>query len=129
MMERQQEFGSEKKIPRVSIEENGKQEKTTTASIATETTASYALPELHFSWVPTYVVFYVLFLILCNLIIPCVLYYPLEDCKSDVAVFTAFLTQSTVTELTDKEVVGISSAALGISSCFDAPFRLFRREF
>jgi len=92
MMERQQEFGSEKKIPRVSIEENGKQEKTTTASIATETTASYALPELHFSWVPTYVVLYVLFLLLCNLIIPCVLYYPLEDCKSDVAVFTAFLT-------------------------------------
>ena len=96
MMERQQEFESEtmeeKKIPMMSVEENGKQEKTITASIATETTASYSLPELHFSWVPTYVVFYVLFLLLCNLIIPCVLYYPLEDRKSDVAVFTAFLT-------------------------------------
>ncbi|TFK37733.1 hypothetical protein BDQ12DRAFT_723815 [Crucibulum laeve] len=28
--------------------------------------------------------------------------------------------------MTTKEIIGISSAALGLSSCFDAPFRLYR---
>lgn len=26
-----------------------------------------------------------------------------------------------------KELIGIASAALGLSSCFDAPFRLYKR--
>lgn len=32
-----------------------------------------------------------------------------------------------VTKLTPKAVIGTSSAALGISSCFDYPMRLYRR--
>lgn len=32
------------------------------------------------------------------------------------------------TDLSDKELIGIGSAALGVSSCFDAPFRVWKRK-
>ncbi|KAJ3936195.1 MAG: hypothetical protein NXY57DRAFT_282756 [Lentinula lateritia] len=68
------------------------------------------LPDLHFSYRKTSVALYVAFLIICNVLIPCLLFYLLQN----------------FTNITTKELIGISSAALGISSCFDAPFRLFR---
>ncbi|BGP43564.1 hypothetical protein JCM10449v2_007605 [Rhodotorula kratochvilovae] len=54
--------------------------------------------------------FYVVFLIIMNVLIPCLLYYLLRI----------------YTHLTDKELIGIGSAALGASSCFDAPFRVWK---
>ncbi|GAA5985583.1 hypothetical protein JCM10908_007031 [Rhodotorula pacifica] len=48
-------------------------------------------------------VLYALFLIFCNVAVPCV-----------------------NTKISDKELIGIGSAALGVSSCFDAPIRLWR---
>jgi len=68
------------------------------------------LPDLHFSYNKIYVAAYISFLIFCNVLIPCLLYYLLQT-------FTSINTQS---------LIGISSAALGLSSCFDAPFRLIR---
>ncbi|KAJ3751839.1 hypothetical protein EV360DRAFT_89313 [Lentinula raphanica] len=68
------------------------------------------LPDLHFSYRKTSVALYISFLIICNVLIPCLLFYLLQ----------------TFTNITTKELIGISSAALGLSSCFDAPFRLFR---
>ncbi|KAJ3999890.1 hypothetical protein F5050DRAFT_1734634 [Lentinula boryana] len=68
------------------------------------------LPDLHFSYRKTSVALYIAFLIICNVLIPCLLFYLLQ----------------TFTKITTKELIGISSAALGLSSCFDAPFRLFR---
>ncbi|GAA6037519.1 hypothetical protein JCM8097_008234 [Rhodosporidiobolus ruineniae] len=53
---------------------------------------------------------YLVFLIICNVVIPVVIYYPLRA----------------ATNLTDKELIGIGSAALGVSSCFDAPFRMWK---
>jgi len=53
---------------------------------------------------------YIIFLLVCNLVIPVLLYY---------------LIQSN-TSLDQRTDIGISSAALGISSCFDAPFRLYK---
>lgn len=38
-----------------------------------------------------------------------------------------FVSLCTDTKLSEQGLIGISSAALGISSCFDAPFRLYRR--
>jgi len=69
-----------------------------------------ALPDLHFSYKWSLIGLYIGFLVLCNVLIPCLLYYLLQ-------IFTP---------ITTKELIGISSAALGISSCFDAPFRLYR---
>ncbi|KDR82524.1 hypothetical protein GALMADRAFT_237868 [Galerina marginata CBS 339.88] len=68
------------------------------------------LPELRFTYRRTYIFLYVLFLFTCNVVIPCILFYPLVG----------------LTKLSKKEVIGISSAALGISSCFDTPARLYR---
>ncbi|KAJ3868033.1 hypothetical protein EV359DRAFT_78050 [Lentinula novae-zelandiae] len=68
------------------------------------------LPDLHFSYRKTSVALYVAFLIICNVLILCLLFYLLQN----------------FTNITTKELIGISSAALGISSWFDAPFRLFR---
>ncbi|KAF5340781.1 hypothetical protein D9611_007521 [Ephemerocybe angulata] len=68
------------------------------------------LPPLHFSYHMRYVVIYILFLLVCNFVIPLILFYPLVY----------------LTKLSIRHVVGISSAALGLSSCFDAPFRLWR---
>ncbi|TNY20404.1 hypothetical protein DMC30DRAFT_447119 [Rhodotorula diobovata] len=53
---------------------------------------------------------YLVFLLVCNVLIPCLLYYLLRE----------------NTHLTDKELIGIGSAALGVSSCFDAPLRFWR---
>ncbi|ESK96181.1 hypothetical protein Moror_7255 [Moniliophthora roreri MCA 2997] len=72
--------------------------------------ASVELPPLHFNYRWWAVTLYILFLIFCNVIIPCVLFYPLH----------------VYTRISDKELIGIGSAALGVSSCFDAPFRLYR---
>ncbi|KAL0949301.1 hypothetical protein HGRIS_009378 [Hohenbuehelia grisea] len=69
-----------------------------------------ALPALHFSFRWSLVLLYIAFLAFCNVLIPCLLFYLLE----------------TFTPITTKELIGISSAALGLSSCFDAPFRLWR---
>jgi hypothetical protein len=33
------------------------------------------------------------------------------------------------TKISDEELIGIGSAALGVSSCFDAPIRVWRREY
>ncbi|KIK70102.1 hypothetical protein GYMLUDRAFT_236531 [Collybiopsis luxurians FD-317 M1] len=68
------------------------------------------LPDLQFSYNKIYVALYIVFLIICNVLIPCLLFYLLQ----------------TFTNITTKELIGISSAALGVSSCFDAPFRLLR---
>ncbi|GAA6057098.1 hypothetical protein JCM3770_002079 [Rhodotorula araucariae] len=53
---------------------------------------------------------YLVFLLIMNVLIPCLLYYLLRI----------------YTSLTDKALIGIGSAALGASSCFDAPFRVWR---
>ncbi|GAA5901008.1 hypothetical protein JCM8208_007588 [Rhodotorula glutinis] len=53
---------------------------------------------------------YLCFLLVFNVAIPCILFYVLRD----------------NTPISDKELIGIGSAALGASSCFDAPFRMWR---
>ncbi|KAF9463463.1 hypothetical protein BDZ94DRAFT_612764 [Collybia nuda] len=68
------------------------------------------LPPLHFSFRWTSILLYFAFLVFFNVVIPVLLYYLLRQ----------------VTGITTKELIGISSAALGLSSCFDAPFRLYR---
>ncbi|KAF5390061.1 hypothetical protein D9757_003770 [Collybiopsis confluens] len=68
------------------------------------------LPDLQFSYNKFYVALYISFLLVCNVLIPCLLFYLLQ----------------TFTKITTKELIGISSAVLGLSSCFDAPFRLLR---
>ncbi|KAF5373957.1 hypothetical protein D9758_000711 [Tetrapyrgos nigripes] len=85
---------------------------TTTPSRTAEmaNSKSLALPDLHFTYRWSYISLYVAFLIFCNVFIPCLLFYLLES----------------LTPITTKELIGISSAALGLSSCFDAPFRLIR---
>ncbi|KAI5480088.1 hypothetical protein MNV49_001748 [Pseudohyphozyma bogoriensis] len=63
--------------------------------------------EFRFHWLRPSL--YFLFLLFCNVLIPCLLYYLLQI----------------YTPLDEQTLVGVSSAALGLSSCFDAPFRLF----
>ena len=105
-----------------------------TATTAPGATTRPRLPTLHFSYSRRNIFLYALFLLTCNLIIPCILFYPLvsrESCvQTTIQVAYRELTHRTlysVTKLTPKEVIGISSAALGISSCFDSPMRLYRR--
>lgn len=105
-----------------------------TATTAPGATTRPTLPTLHFSYSRRNIFLYALFLLTCNLIIPCILFYSLVSRESGVqnAIQVAYrrLTHRTlysVTKLTPKEVIGISSAALGISSCFDSPMRLYRR--
>ncbi|KAF8964249.1 hypothetical protein BDZ97DRAFT_1817186 [Flammula alnicola] len=100
-----------------SSESSDKQEKTkTSVSVADLDVESQpqrtqsSFPELHFTYRRTYIFLYVLFLLLCNFVIPCILFYPLVS----------------FTKLSNKGVIGISSVALGISSCFDSPIRLYR---
>ncbi|KAF9255177.1 hypothetical protein L218DRAFT_1081975 [Marasmius fiardii PR-910] len=62
----------------------------------------------HFKWRNP--LLYFSFLVLCNVVLPCLLFYPLIH----------------LTHLQVRDVVGISSSALGISSCFDQPFRLYK---
>ncbi|KAF8993044.1 hypothetical protein BDQ17DRAFT_1546223 [Cyathus striatus] len=83
---------------------------TRTTASSTEPTEKDDLPQLHFTFRWSSVLSYIAFLIFCNLLIPCLLFYLLRN----------------FTSMTEKEVIGISSAALGLSSCFDAPFRLYR---
>ncbi|KAF4617127.1 hypothetical protein D9613_005783 [Agrocybe pediades] len=73
-------------------------------------TTDTPFPELHFTYSRLYIFLYALFLLICNLVIPILLFYPLI----------------TLTHLTKKTVIGISSGALGLSSCFDSPVRLYR---
>lgn len=75
---------------------------------------------------------YIIFLIFCNVLIPCLLYYLLRNRQSSLPparceVLT--LQPGVDTSLSKRAVVGISSSALGLSSCFDGPFRLSRRAF
>jgi len=56
------------------------------------------------------VALYIAFLLTCNVLFPCLLYYLLAS----------------FTKLTEKALIGIASSALGISSCFDSPFRIYR---
>lgn len=53
---------------------------------------------------------YVFFVLFCNLAAPCILFYVLRD----------------YTNLSMQNLIGISSAALGLSSCFDSPFRMWK---
>ncbi|EMS23184.1 uncharacterized protein RHTO_07526 [Rhodotorula toruloides NP11] len=64
----------------------------------------------HFGWKGP--VLYLVFLLVCNVLIPCLLYYLLRI----------------YTRLDDKELIGIGSAALGVSSCFDAPRTVLRHR-
>ncbi|KJA23286.1 hypothetical protein HYPSUDRAFT_597000 [Hypholoma sublateritium FD-334 SS-4] len=82
---------------------------TTTTTAQSESTHP-ALPALHFSYSRRNIFLHALFLLTCNLIIPLNLFYSLVS----------------PTKLTPKAVIGISSAALGISPCFDYPMRLYR---
>ncbi|POY75548.1 hypothetical protein BMF94_1451 [Rhodotorula taiwanensis] len=66
------------------------------------------LDTFHFPWKSP--VFYLLFLIFCNVAVPCMIYYP----------------ANIYTKISDEELIGIGSAALGVSSCFDAPIRVWR---
>jgi hypothetical protein len=52
------------------------------------------------------------FILFCNLALPCILFYVLKD----------------NTHMTLRELIGISSATLGVSSSFDGPFRTWKRE-
>ncbi|KAI4525033.1 hypothetical protein K525DRAFT_252679 [Schizophyllum commune Loenen D] len=67
-------------------------------------------PALHFKLKPRNPLLYFLFLVSCNVILPVLLFYPLIH----------------FTPLELRDVVGISSSALGLSSCFDAPMRLWK---
>ncbi|GAA5908294.1 hypothetical protein JCM5296_000509 [Sporobolomyces johnsonii] len=67
-------------------------------------------PPLNFQFKLVKPLLYLVFLLICNVLIPCLLYYLLRI----------------YTPLDDKELIGIGSAALGISSCFDAPFRMWK---
>ncbi|TRM58632.1 hypothetical protein BD626DRAFT_181592 [Schizophyllum amplum] len=67
-------------------------------------------PALHFKFKPRNPILYFLFLVLCNVVLPVLLFYPLIN----------------FTPLELRDVVGISSSALGLSSCFDAPMRLWK---
>ncbi|GAA5956662.1 hypothetical protein JCM8115_000642 [Rhodotorula mucilaginosa] len=53
---------------------------------------------------------YAIFVIFCNVAVPCMIYYPTQI----------------YTKISDEELIGIGSAALGVSSCFDAPIRVWR---
>ncbi|GAA5882788.1 hypothetical protein JCM3774_006091 [Rhodotorula dairenensis] len=55
-------------------------------------------------------VLYAIFVIFCNVAVPCIIYYPTQI----------------YTKISDEELIGIGSAALGVSSCFDAPIRVWR---
>ncbi|KAF8158455.1 hypothetical protein B0H34DRAFT_708927 [Crassisporium funariophilum] len=93
-----------------------KEEKTRETVTLQESTALRSQPghstfsELHFTYRRTYIALYVAFLLACNVVIPCLLFYLLEE----------------FTKMGPKTLIGISSAALGLSSCFDSPVRLFR---
>ncbi|BGP20150.1 hypothetical protein JCM10213v2_008285 [Rhodosporidiobolus nylandii] len=67
-------------------------------------------PPLNFHFTLRGPLLYLAFLVLCNVVIPCMLYYPLKD----------------NTDLSDESLIGIGSAVLGLSSCFDAPFRMYK---
>jgi len=97
-------------------DDTAKQHTTTTSATSTNGTIantdidSETLPALHFSFKWRPIIIYISFLLICNVLIPCLLFYLLQN----------------FTSITTKELIGISSAALGLSSCFDAPFRLYR---
>ncbi|GAA5929838.1 uncharacterized protein JCM15063_004638 [Sporobolomyces koalae] len=69
-------------------------------------------PPLDFQFNARYPLAYLLFLLACNVLIPCLLYY----------------LPHIYTTISDKELIGIGSASLGLSSCFDAPFRMYKRK-
>ncbi|KAM0748945.1 hypothetical protein T439DRAFT_327449 [Meredithblackwellia eburnea MCA 4105] len=94
---------------RCSAEEGGAST-TRTATAELQAEDATKLPELIFTFRPLQPVLYFCFLVICNVVIPCLLYYLLRI----------------YTHLDDKELIGIGSAALGLSSCFDAPFRLYK---
>lgn len=81
-------------------------------TVEKSTLSTSILPPLHFTihWLKP--ILYLLFLLICNVAIPCLLYYLLL----------------TYTSLSEQGAIGIASASLGISSCFDSPFRLYRCE-
>ncbi|GAA5998030.1 hypothetical protein JCM5350_005351 [Sporobolomyces pararoseus] len=64
-------------------------------------------PPLDFTFKLRNPILYLLFLLLCNVLIPCLNFSP-------------------DTNISDKELIGIGSASLGLSSCFDAPFRMYK---
>ncbi|GAA5823923.1 hypothetical protein JCM10212_005003, partial [Sporobolomyces blumeae] len=67
-------------------------------------------PRLDFAFSPKGPLVYLAFLLTCNVLIPCLLFY----------------LPRIYTTISDKELIGIGSASLGLSSCFDAPLRFWR---
>lgn len=83
---------------------------TAVAAVITHEDSRLEPPPLHFKFKWRNPTLYLIFLVLCNVLIPCLLYYLLLI----------------YTKLDFIEVIGISSSALGLSSCFDAPFRVWK---
>ncbi|KAF8315424.1 hypothetical protein DL93DRAFT_2155295 [Clavulina sp. PMI_390] len=70
----------------------------------------HQLPQLVFPLHHQKITFYILFVVFCNLVVPSLIYYLLKN----------------NTNVPFQTNIGISSASLGLSSCFDAPFRLYK---
>lgn len=81
-----------------------------TTSTSSDKHAVVDCPRLNFRFKPLIPSLYLAFLVFFNCFIPILLYYPLQE----------------LTGISDKELIGIASAALGASSCIDAPFRLWK---
>lgn len=145
--------------PAPAADETHKRSRTSSTATQPETTIlnpDHPPPlDFHFAWKGP--ILYLAFLLVCNVLIPCVsvshwlsryrllttlvstaqlLYYLLRICPSSLLPLrTALLNLTkpllvhTDTRLDDKELIGIGSAALGVSSCFDAPVRLWKRAF
>lgn len=94
-----------------TAESNTNTNSTNSTIVEKSSLSTSILPPLHFKihhyWKPS---FYLIFLLICNIAIPCLLYYLLL----------------TYTSLSEQGAIGIASASLGISSCFDSPFRLYK---
>ncbi|KAK4047745.1 hypothetical protein OIV83_005253 [Microbotryomycetes sp. JL201] len=76
---------------------------------------------------------YMVFLVFWNIVVPCLLFYALdfrqclgESASAPQSTREADTDTSTVTGMDDATIIGISSAALGISSFIDMPIRLFK---
>ncbi|KAF8328541.1 uncharacterized protein EI90DRAFT_3064518 [Cantharellus anzutake] len=74
-------------------------------------TPSEDLPRLQFEYRWWAVALYIIFLMFCNLLFPCLVFYLIRIYGKKITLRTN---------------IGISSASLGLSSCFDAPFRLYK---
>lgn len=69
-----------------------------------------SLPRLHFAFNWIYLFLYIAFLLILNVLLPCLLFYLLQKDKG----------------ISSKKLIGSASAPLGVSSCFDSTIRLCR---